>query len=272
MPARRFLLGLAIALSISSFLASALPCLVPPTIQATVLSVTDGDTIRVRIEASEAAGISVGAEVPVRYIGVNTPEIHPVVERFGPEASELNTALVSGRRVFLELDAQMWEQREGWENRLLAYVYLDAQGNAMVNVILVAMGFAFATPYEPNVRYETLFQSLEDTARGRTLGVWSNCGCGPTTFQLGAIDARGESIEIRNVSSSDADLFGWVIDDGEGTYTFRSYSVIPAGGSYICRIDEYNPSKDTQGLMLGNDHDQVYLRCPSGDIVDKASW
>ena len=267
MSVRGFLLCILIVPSVHPLVVSAIPCLAPPTIQATVLSVTDGDTIRVRIESAGLVDLPLGLEIAVRYTGINTPETDPV-ERFGPEASELNRALVSARRVFLELDA---EQRDQY-GRLLAYVYLDAQGNAMVNALLVALGFAFASPVSPNTRYETLFHSLEVTAREEALGVWSNCSCGATTFKLGSVDARGESIEIVNVSGDEADLFGWVISDGEGSYTFRTHLVIQPGESYTCSISEYNPDENTQGLKLGNDSDQVYLSCPSGEVVDQTSW
>jgi len=61
--------------------------------------------------------------VKVRYIGVDTPEIHhPMigVEPFGKEASEANRKLVDGKTVSLEFDV---EQRDRY-GRLLAYVFL----------------------------------------------------------------------------------------------------------------------------------------------------
>jgi len=152
--------------------ASALPPNNAPTITATVLSVTDGDTIRVRIQSAGTSSLVAGTEWAVRYIGIDTPEtVHPTqpVEEMGAEASAFNASLVSGRTVYLELDVGLIDIY----GRLLAYVYLDAQGYAMVNAILVAMGFANASPYAPNYRYETVFRILGAAARDAKLGLWA---------------------------------------------------------------------------------------------------
>lgn len=67
-------------------------------LEGTVVSVVDGDTIRVRI----------GSRIePVRYIGVNTPELdHPTrgPEPGAREAAETNAGLVQAERVRLELE------------------------------------------------------------------------------------------------------------------------------------------------------------------------
>jgi len=127
-----------------AFSAAALHSYEPPRITAQITRVLDGDTVELQIESIENISVerlSEGELVKVRYIGINTPEtVHPLkpVEEFGKEASELNKKLVSGRQVFLELDVQHWDQY----GRLLAYVYLDKEGYAMVNAVLVAVGFA----------------------------------------------------------------------------------------------------------------------------------
>ena len=82
------------------------------TIEGTVVRVVDGDTIHVRFTDRVEK---------IRYIGVNTPEIHHPSkgeEPGGREAAEVNRGLVGGRRVRLELDVQT-RDRYG---RLLAYV------------------------------------------------------------------------------------------------------------------------------------------------------
>src|SRR5947207_14235634 len=99
----------------------------PATLKGTVVRVVDGDTIHVRI----------GARVEkVRYIGVNTPEVHHPrkgEEPGGREAAEVNRRLVEGKRVRLELDVQ---ERDRY-GRLLAYVWV---GDVMVNAELVRLG------------------------------------------------------------------------------------------------------------------------------------
>ena len=142
-----------------------------PTTAVDVLSVVDGDTIDVLVtDVVPGAPVAVGQAVRVRYIGVNTPEtVHPniAVQPFGESASALNKSLVEGRSVYLEFDVGSWDRY----GRLLAYVYLDAQGFAMVNAKLVALGFAHAYPCPPNVRYEELLRELERTARALGLGL-----------------------------------------------------------------------------------------------------
>ena len=152
-PARALgllLLALVTALPASSALAA---------LDGPVVRVVDGDTIHVRI----------GARVEkVRYIGVNTPEIHHPIkgeEPGGREAAEVNRRLVAGRHVRLELDVRT-RDRYG---RLLAYVWL---GDTMVNAELVRRGYAQVMTVPPNVRYQDLFLKLQREARDAGRGLW----------------------------------------------------------------------------------------------------
>ncbi len=81
-----------------------------------VVRVIDGDTIQVCCVF--------GDRVTVRYVGIDTPEIHhPMkgVEPYGLEAAEANRKLADGKTVSLKFDV---EQRDRY-GRLLAYVYLE---------------------------------------------------------------------------------------------------------------------------------------------------
>ena len=82
------------------------------TITAQVTSVTDGDTIVVRLAS--------GTEERVRLIGVDTPESTGQVEPFGREAANFTRERVAGKSVFLEIDVA---ERDRF-GRLLAYVWL----------------------------------------------------------------------------------------------------------------------------------------------------
>jgi len=129
------------------------------TIEGTVVRVVDGDTIHVRFTDRVEK---------IRYIGVNTPEIHHPSkgeEPGGREAAEVNRGLVGGRRVRLELDVQT-RDRYG---RLLAYVWV---GDTMVNAELVRRGYAQAMTVPPNVRYQDLFVKLQRQARDAHRGLW----------------------------------------------------------------------------------------------------
>lgn len=135
------------------------PRAAPGALEGLVVRVVDGDTIHVRL----------GDRVEkVRYIGVNTPELHHPArgeEPGGREAARENRRLVMGRRVRLELDVQT-RDRYG---RLLAYVWV---GDRMVNAELVRRGFAQAMTVPPNVRYQALFLRLQREAREAGRGLW----------------------------------------------------------------------------------------------------
>lgn len=128
-------------------------------LEGTVVRVVDGDTVQVRI----------GDHVErVRYIGMDTPEVHHPrrgEEPGGREATAVNRDLVLGRAVRLELDVRT-RDRYG---RLLAYVWV---GDVMVNAELVRRGYAQVMTVPPNVRYQTLFLRLQREAREAGRGLW----------------------------------------------------------------------------------------------------
>jgi micrococcal nuclease len=128
-------------------------------LEATVFRVVDGDTVHVRV----------GERVEkVRYIGVNTPELHHPrkgEEPGGREAHAVNRRLVEGRRVRLELDVQSHDRH----GRLLAYVWA---GETMVNAELVRLGYAQVMTVPPNVRHQALFVKLQREARDARRGLW----------------------------------------------------------------------------------------------------
>jgi micrococcal nuclease len=126
---------------------------------AEVVRVVDGDTIQVRLADRLEK---------VRYIGVNTPELHGRAGHPEPgavEATALNRALVEGRRVRLELDVR---ERDRY-GRLLAYVWV---GDVLVNAELVRRGYAQVMTIPPNVRYQGLFLRLQRDAREAGRGLW----------------------------------------------------------------------------------------------------
>jgi len=129
------------------------------TIEGTVVRVVDGDTILVQLADRVEK---------VRYIGVDSPEIHHPVkgeEPGGREAATVNRGLVEGRRVRLELDVRT---RDRW-GRLLAYVWV---GDTMINAELICLGYAHVMTVPPNVRYQELFVKLQREAREAGRGLW----------------------------------------------------------------------------------------------------
>jgi micrococcal nuclease len=130
-------------------------------LEGVVTRVVDGDMIYVAI----------GKQIEkVRYIGVNTPEIHHPTkgrEPYGNAARDANARLVDRRMITLVFDVQ---QRDRF-GRLLAYVYVDGR---FVNAELVWRGYAEAATYPPNIQYANYFASLEREARAQKRGLWAD--------------------------------------------------------------------------------------------------
>jgi endonuclease YncB( thermonuclease family) len=123
-------------------------------VQAVVISITDGDTVQVRI----GGGIH-----KLRYIGMDTPE------RSQPgyaAARDANAQLVAGQMVVLEKDC-----REDDGERLLRYVWL-ADGR-MVNEELVRVGVALAVAYPPDTRHRARLEQAALEAWRESRGFWA---------------------------------------------------------------------------------------------------
>ena len=140
-------------LAIILLLLLACGCQSPPT-TARVIEVIDGDTIIVE------------GGYRVRYIGIDTPEIHPEVEAFGLEAWQANRELVEGKIVYLERDVSEVDKY----GRLLRYVYVD---DIFVNAELVKQGLAYAQAYPPDTKHQDYLEKLEQEARQAGRGMWA---------------------------------------------------------------------------------------------------
>jgi endonuclease YncB( thermonuclease family) len=128
---------------------------------AVVIDVVDGDTIKVIID---------NQQYTVRYIGIDTPEtVHPSkpVEWMGAEASARNKELVSGKTVYLESDVSNTDRY----GRLLRYIFL-ADGT-FVNKVLVEEGYAHASEYPPDTKYQDVLEQSQREAMEQETGLWS---------------------------------------------------------------------------------------------------
>lgn len=141
------------------------PSIVHTPTESEVIQVIDGDTVV----------IATGQKV--RYIGINTPEIHhpkKSVECFGKEAAQKNAELVIHKQVKLVKDVSEVDKY----GRLLRYVYLkQSTGSAdlFVNDYLVREGYAYSSTYPPDVAYQELFKQSEREAREQNKGLWKVC-------------------------------------------------------------------------------------------------
>ena len=142
----------------------------------TVTKVVDGDTLHVRLAASEHS------EEKVRLIGIDTPETHGpggLRECFGSEATSRAQALLPvGTRVRLVRDV---EPRDRY-GRLLAYVY-RAQDGLFVNLALAREGFATTLTYPPNVAHSHDLSAAVGDARHAQRGLWRSCGGADTPLR-----------------------------------------------------------------------------------------
>ena len=126
-----------------------------------VSRVIDGDTIEINYS---------GKAYPVRYIGVDTPEVG---QPFSYEATQKNRELVEGKRVYLEKDISDTDKY----GRLLCYVYFD---NLFINAELVRSGYAYVATFPPDVKYQNYFVELQSEAREAGRGLWARSPSTPS--------------------------------------------------------------------------------------------
>jgi micrococcal nuclease len=157
--------ALVVFLALASLLGVVAPSSGRDELSGLVVRTVDGDTVWVRLP---------GGVEKVRYIGIDTPEVHHPTrgeEPGGRAATEINRGLVDDRAVRLEPDVQL-RDRYG---RLLAYVWVKrADGvEVMVNAELVRLGYAQVMTVPPNVRHAELFRKLAAEAREHRRGLWA---------------------------------------------------------------------------------------------------
>jgi len=120
---------------------------------ATVVSIVDGDTIKVVIGEKLYS---------LRYIGIDSPESGA---RLSSEASQANRAIVMGQTVTLVRDVSETDRY----GRLLRYV---VAGDTFVNLELVREGFASAYDYPPDTACSSTFTGAQAAALAASLGLW----------------------------------------------------------------------------------------------------
>lgn len=134
---------------------------------AQVMSVTDGDTLKVNLN---------GVIETIRVIGIDTPEtVHPTepVGCFGREASNKAKALLSGKQVIIVTDPSQGT-RDKYE-RYLAYVLLESGLDFGEEMLRGGYGYeyTYAIPYEKQLAYK----EAETYARDTGAGLWADGVC-----------------------------------------------------------------------------------------------
>jgi len=160
-----------------------------------VTRIIDGDTIEIQ-----------GGQ-RVRYIGIDTPEITQD-ECFSSQATNKNKELVGNKKVRLVKDVSETDRYA----RLLRYVYTE--DGKFVNDILVKEGYANASSYPPDVKYQDLFRKSQQEAASANLGLWGGCN---TTSSVNATSTPTTSSQASN-SGGSCNIKGNVSSDGEKIY------------------------------------------------------
>jgi len=210
------------------------PTLPPPEEQvvASVVSVTDGDTVRVRINA---------IEFDVRMLGINAPERE---ECWGPESTAHLTAMIGGLDVFLVSGEQDTDEF----GRLLRYIFLDEpSGPILVNSVMVENGNALGL--SNGHEHERSFKSLEASAFQSGAGMWGTFVCGDAEgtsadrpvvrVSMVLFDPTGpdnenldeEYVTIVNEGYGRVSMSGWVLRDesSRNRMTFPADTVLAPG-------------------------------------------
>ncbi len=131
---------------------------------ARVDDATDGDTLRIT-KAS-------GADLTVRLIGIDTPEVFGITECGGPAASKEMHQLADSKRVKVTTDPS--QDRHDAYGRLLAYVVRISGGKDLGRSMLeqgLANVYIFEDPFRRLDSYEAAEQRAESAGRGD----WTHC-------------------------------------------------------------------------------------------------
>ncbi len=133
-----------------------------------VVSITDGDTLKVHID---------GKTETVRIVGINTPEtVDPrkKPECFGREASDKLKSLLTGQKVELEIDKTQ-SNRDKY-GRLLRFVKLDGKD---VGLQMIQEGYAYESLFSsvPH-KYYAQYVEAQKSAQSNKVGLWADGVCG----------------------------------------------------------------------------------------------
>lgn len=161
--------GIATALAVLTLAAGALHSGEPVTMEAHVLKVVDGDTMRVKLDS--------GKTEIVRFLGIDAPESYArrygYTEYLGREASRFAKELLDRKRVKLVCPSSPGglPKRDRYR-RILAFVYHE---NRDVCALLVEQGLARVYRKSRSSRHGELV-TLEDAAKEKGLGIWNAAG------------------------------------------------------------------------------------------------
>jgi micrococcal nuclease len=246
---------------------------------ATVVRVRDGDTIVIDIASL--------TNVPVRLLGVDTPEdVDPrkPVQYFSLQAAAFTKRMLTDKRVYLTYG----KNKYGIFHRMLAYVWLKTpKGYVMFNALLIINGYGKYYPkYKFRKDYMVLFDKFQQYAQTHELGMWKQPKMVGKADALQIIDVhyngKGEYVQIKNVSHKVVNLRGWKITSvpaDKQTYIFPDISLKPGESVYVHsgrnagaeQLDGINLIW-TRAYMWNNKGDTCKLINSRGKVVDEFSY
>jgi endonuclease YncB( thermonuclease family) len=250
--------------------ACAAPASIPSTaagvraasVEATVLTVADGDSFRATMA---------GEEVEIRLLGVNAPELD---ECQGEEARDWLAGLIEDRTIsVIPLGTDQFD-------RSLALVTTD---DISINEALVAAGYGVVLSGDFGEGPDLL--AAEEAARLAGEGIWGEEICGASEPKAAVViididyDPPGqdliETIVVGNQGSNIADLSGFVLRDESSVNRFELPPLILAPGEEVDIevSDCSSPSAAgsvawcSDGAVWNNDGDTALLLDQYGRIV-----
>lgn len=235
----------------------------------TVVSITDGDTLRVSFDDESVE--------PVRLIGINSPDSN---ECWVDEAGLALASLVPvGSEIGITADVS---DRDDFD-RLLRYLWV---GGMSINEEMVRRGTAIARRYPPDTAMAQRLEPAQVEAKESQLGLWAPDACGPPADATLVIvhiefDAPGDDnlnlndewLRLRNSGDNLVDMTGWGIRDESASNRFEfpiGFSLAP-GESIIVRSgcgDDFGTTLfwcSVGSAVWNNDGDTGFLTDPNGN-------
>jgi len=226
---------------------------IPVRETGTVLRINDGDTFEMLPDGSSTS-------VRVRLIGINAPEVAGFKNSHfdrdfcgGPQAYQYLSALLpQGSRVQLRSESADSSNR----GRILRHAFAQnpATGAFDVNVqqAVAAAGLAMWFALDGESALATTYRATVDAAQEAGVGIWNRSFCSSieqpeaqlsltVTWDAPGNDAQQlnrETVIIRNVGTTAADLGGWILRDSslEGWMTIPEGTVIAPGDYRVVHV------------------------------------
>lgn len=152
-------------------------------IEADVLSITDGDTLKVSIKEQDLSGIQNNIRkeklrillaenngvIYVRFLAIDTPEITKgKTELYGQEAKNLVEYLLSDDKVIIQMDPNAFTDDYG---RLLGHIFTSDRES--VQLALLESGLARVAYLNDDYLYIEEYKSASERAKNAGIGIFS---------------------------------------------------------------------------------------------------